>query len=187
MTRRITASICGAALLGLTLLIATPSPAEPGNVDPSSMSVDEMEKTAKKMVAKMEEILTMSFKLLEQSISTSDVAATAIRNEAITAMKGLVKLSAENFMMLQQKRAEQNRDGVEHEYVKISIASAKVSELFAQVKTASGIDVDIEATQVESTLDIESSIPVDSETFSEFGSESVDVLPDPPSHASPVF
>jgi hypothetical protein len=187
MSRRITTSISGLGLLVLGLLFAAPSTADSRNADPASMSIDEMEQSAKQLVGKMEEILTMSFKLLEQSISSSDVAATAIRNEAITAMKGLVKLSEENYITLQQKRAEQNRDAVEHEFVKISIASAKVKELFAQVKTAGGIDVDIEAIQVESTLDIESSIPVDSETYTEFGSESVDVLPDPPSHASPVF
>jgi len=151
------------------------------------MSIDEMDDAAKGMVSRMGEMLASSFELLEQSISASDVAATAIRNEAITAMKGLVKLSEENYMVLQQKRAEQNRDGVEHEYVKISIAAAKVAELHAQVRTASGIDVDLEATRVERTLDIENSIPVESETFADFGSDSVDVLPDPPSHASPVF
>jgi hypothetical protein len=69
--------------------------------------------------------------------------------------------------------------------VKISIASAKVAELYAQVKTASGIDVDIEATEVERTLDIKSSLPADLETASDF-SEPFDTLPDDPVHASPT-
>jgi len=168
------------------LLVPAQAPAEPAGPDPSALSIDEMEQGGRDMVNKMEEMLASSFKLLEQAISTSDVASTAIRNEAITAMKGLVKLSEENFIMLQQKRAEKNRDGVEHEYVKISIASAKVAELYAQVRTASGIDVDLEDSRVERTLDIESALPMDSATTSDY-SDAVEVLPDPPSHASPVF
>ena len=184
--------ICVTSLVALTFVVATlvvsaPVPAQSSGADPSSMSIEELDGAANEMVKKMEERLTLRFQLLEQSISSSDVAATAIRTEAITAIKGLVKLSEENYMTLQQKRAEKDRDGEVHEYVKISIAAAKVAELYAQVKTASGIDVDLESTQVESTLDIESSIPVDTETFSGFGTEAVDVIPDPPSHASPTF
>ena len=173
-------------LLAAVLLVPADAPAEPAGPDPSALSAEEMEQSSRDMVNQMEEMLASSFKLLEQAISTSDVASTAIRNEAITAMKGLVKLSEENLMMLQQKKAEGDRDGVEHEYVKISIAFAKVSELYAQVRTASGIDVDLEDTRVERSLDIESAMPMDSTATSDFSDASDLVLPDPPSHASPV-
>jgi hypothetical protein len=186
MRNRATLSVGGLSLLVLALLCPPPSTAQPSGGDSSAMSVQEMNDASKDMVTVMEESLAASFKLLEQSISSSDVAATALRTEAITAMKGLVKLSEENLMVLQQKLAENDRDAVEHEYVKISIAAAKVADLYAQVKTASGIDVDLEATQVETTLDIESSIPVETETFSDFGNDSANVLPDPPTHATPT-
>ena len=171
--------------LALALLLTASSPAEEREKDPSTMSVDELIGSGQEMVDEMEEMLNSSFKLLEQSISASDVAATAIRNEAITAMKGLVKLSEENLMTMRQKRAEKDREGVAHEYVKISIALAKVSELYAQVRTASGIDVDLEATRVERTLDIKGSLPVDTETPTEF-SEPVEIIRDLPTHASPT-
>ncbi len=186
MCKRLSLLLCGLALVAMSTLVTTPAPAEPAGPDPSALSIDEMTDAAKVMVDQMEEMLAASFKLLEQAISTSDVASTTIRNEAITAMKGLVKLSEENMMTLQERRAEQDRDAVEHEYVKISIASAKVIELYAQVRTASGIDVDLEDTRVERTIDIESAMPLDTATTSDF-IDAVDVLPDPPSHASPIF
>ena len=149
----------------------------------TSMSVDEMKDSAQSMVTRMRDMLETSFGLLEESIARNDVATTSIRNEAITAMKGLVKLSEENLMTLRQKAAERDRDGVEHEYVKISIASAKLSELYAQVRTSGGIDVDIEATDVESSFSIDSEMPVDQETPATF-SDSADVIPDEPVFAS---
>lgn len=149
----------------------------------ASMSVDEMKDSAQGMVTRMRDMLETSFGLLEESIARNDVATTSIRNEAITAMKGLVKLSEENLMTLRQKAAERDRDGVEHEYVKISIASAKLSELYAQVRTSGGIDVDIEATDVESSFSIDSEMPVDQETPATF-SDSADVIPDEPVFAS---
>jgi hypothetical protein len=188
MSRRRITIASGLGFLALCLLIPSQAPAEPAGPDPSALGIGEMETAAREQVNKMEEMLASSFKLLEQAISTSDVASTAIRNEAITAMKGLVKLSEENLIMLQQKKAEQDRDAVEHEYVKISIAAAKVAELYAQVRTASGIDVDLEDTRVERTLDIESALPMDMGNVSSADvSDSLDVLPDPPSHASPFI
>jgi hypothetical protein len=188
MPKRIANIIGPLGLLALLLLVPSRAPAEPAGPDASVLTVEDMAGTAREEVNKMEEMLISSFKLLEQSISTSDVASTAIRNEAITAMKGLVKLSEENLIMLQQKKAEGDRDAVEHEYVKISIAAAKVAELYAQVRTASGIDVDLEDTRVERTMDIESSLPMDMGSVSSADiSSSLDVLPDPPSHASPFI
>jgi len=188
MKSRLAAVVSGVSMLVLGLLVTDRAPAEPAGPDPSALTISEMETNARDQVNKMEEMLASSFKLLEQAISTSDVASTAIRNEAITAMKGLVKLSEENLMVLQQKKAEKDRDAVEHEYVKISIAAAKVAELYAQVRTASGIDVDLEDTRVERTLDIESTLPMDVGDVSASNvTDAVDVLPDPPSHASPFI
>lgn len=178
----LTAAVIAATIVAMPLL----APAQAPEGDPSKMTIDQMMKSAGEMVHAMEDSLSKSFKLLEESIQAGDVAATQARNEAITAMKGLVKLSEENNFTLQQKSAEGDKEGVEHEYVKISIAAAKVQELFAQVQTAGGINVDIEATGVESSLDIESDFPVIQELTTTFVT-TAEVLPDPPIHASPYF
>ncbi len=54
------------------------------------------------------------------------------------------------------------------------------------MQTAGGINVDIEATGVETSLDIESDFPVIQELTTTFVT-TTEVLPDPPVHASPYF
>ncbi len=154
--------------------------------DPSSMSMDELVAGAKKMVDSMENQLTESFKLLEKAIADGDVGATNTRNEAITAMKGLVKLSEENLLTLQQKAAEGDREGVEHEYVKISIAQSKTTELFAQVQTAGGIEVDMEIQDVDRQMSIEATLPLVPESTVTFAEAPVAAAAEtPPVFASP--
>jgi hypothetical protein len=131
-----------------------------GAKNPSNMSIDEMVGSAGNMVDSMGKNLSTSFKLLEESINGQNVGATVARNEAITAMKGLVKLSEENFVALQQAAAEGDREAVEREFVKIMIAQNKIGELFAQVKTAGGIIVDMETPDTERTVEIDSEMLV---------------------------
>jgi hypothetical protein len=131
-----------------------------GAKNPSNMSIEDMVGNAGSMVDSMGKDLSNSFKLLEESISGQNVGATVARNEAITAMKGLVKLSEENFVSLQQAAAEGDRESVEREFVKIMIAQNKIGELFAQVKTAGGIMVDMETPDTERTVEIDSEMLV---------------------------
>ena len=150
------------------------------------MSIEDMVGNAGQMVDSMGKDLSNSFKLLEESISGQNVGATVARNEAITAMKGLVKLSEENFVSLQQAAAEGDRESVEREFVKIMIAQNKIGELFAQVKTAGGIMVDME------TPDTERSVEIDNEMLvvlveSPPTPEIVDSPPPPPPPVSPFF
>ena len=180
--RILTALGIAAMMLGATLW--TPAQGQASDPDVADMSMTEIVKAAGEMVQAMEDQLSKAFKLLEESIAADDMAAIQARNEAITAMKGLIKLSEENYFTLQQKVAEGDREAAEHEYVKISIAAAKVQELFAQVQTAGGIQIDIELAGVEKSLDIESDLPVGVELAESFVQTS-EVLPDPPVHASP--
>ncbi|MGM0574834.1 MAG: hypothetical protein ACQEXJ_03765 [Myxococcota bacterium] len=174
------------ALSAVSLLAPAQTPQSRSDTELSRMSPDEIVDSAQEMVREMEEKLSKSFKLLEESMSAGDVGTTQARNEAITAMKGLVKLSEENLMTMQQAAAEGDRERIEHEYVKISIAAAKVEELFAQVRTAGGIQVDLEAPGVERTLSIESILPLVPELTTTFA-DPPQVIPDPPIHASPYF
>lgn len=185
MRRFAIASAVLVALMAVSVL--APAKTGGGDADLSDMSIDDMQTSADTMVQNMEAQLATSFKLLEEALAGTDADAINVRNEAITAMKGLVKLSEENYMTLQQKSAEGDRAGVEHEYVKISIAQAKVTELFAQVRTAGGIDMDIEAANVEKTLDIEGTLPLDTDTPAQFADPgNTATVPADPPHASPI-
>lgn len=129
--------------------------------DLSNQSTPQLVERAVALVRKMEEQLTDSFYLLEASLAAGDVNGANTRNEAITVMKGLVKLSEQNLMAMRQKAAEGDRKRVENEYVKILIASQKVSEYYAQVKSAVSLGVGVlELSSVERRLVFSGSLPV---------------------------
>ncbi len=151
-------------------------------------SAGELEERGTKMVRKMEKRLGESYKLLEKAIQDGNIEAQNARNESITQMKGLVKLSEEYLLSLQQHSAEGDCKKSEHQYVKISIAFAKVSELFAQVRSAGGVEGDVEELQdVQRDTTFLGDLPFDirlAETF--FGDLDI-LIPDEPVRASPYF
>ncbi len=158
--------------------------------DLSDFSVETLVDRSNNRVKKMEEQLTDSFWLLEASLSAGDVNGANIRNEAITVMKGLVKLSEQNLMTMRQRAAEGDRKRVENEYVKISIAAAKVGEYYAQVKSAVGLGASaLELSSVERRLVFSGSLPIVDE-LPRLYTQSYDALvtsPSEPVHASPFF
>ena len=187
-----------AALLGATLALtvrAQEAPPAPdftieGDADITKVPTDRLVARASGWVEEMEGWLTESFRLLETSLSAGDVNAANTRNEAITVMKGLVKLSEQNLMNMQQKAAEGDRKRVENEYVKISIAHGKVQEYYAQVKSAVSIGVtNLELSSVERRLVFSGQLPVVDDLPGMF-TQTNDVFtttPGEPVHASGFF
>ncbi len=167
------------------IVSAQPTPGGTDEEDLAKLSIEDMVKRASTDVRRMEDQLAESFKLLEESIAANDVSATTARNEAITAMKGLVKLSEQNLLTLQQRAAERDRKRVEHEYVKITIAAAKVGEFYAQIKSATGIPVDLDVGALERKLEFKGTLPVVADFPTRFTSQPS--VPDAPVHASPYF
>lgn len=159
-------------------------------VDLTKYSVGDLVDRAAGFVERMEKWLTDSFYLLEQSLAAGDVNAANTRNEAITVMKGLVKLSEQNLMDMRQKAAEGDRKRVENEYVKISIAQTKVQEYYAQVKSAESIGVtSLELSSVERRLIYSGELPVVDDLPGLYAN-TYDVFintPSEPVHASPYF
>jgi len=171
-----------------------PAPFDPvglnDDLDLSKLDIPTLVERSSAFVKKMEEWLTDSFYLLESSLSAGDVNAANTRNEAITVMKGLVKLSEQNLMNMRQKAAEGDRKRVENEYVKISIAHSKVQEYYAQVKSAVSIGVtNLELSQVERRLVYSGQLPVVDDLPGLF-TQTFDVFintPSEPIYASPFF
>lgn len=158
--------------------------------DLSKLTDQQLAGRAEKLVKRMEEQLTDSFWLLEASLTAGDVGGAMARNEAITVMKGLVKLSEQNLINLKQKAAEGDRKRVENEYVKISIAAAKVSEYYAQVKSAVSLGAGaLELSNVERRMVYSGRLPVVDELPTLFAQD-YNVYVEPPQeppHTSPYF
>ena len=159
------------------------------DTDLAKHSTEQLVSKASGFVSQMEKWLSDSFWLLEAAVSGSDINAANTRNEAITVMKGLVKLSEQNLMTMRQKAAEGDRHRVENEYVKISIAYSKVQEYYAQVKSAGGVRGSLEVTAVERRLVFSGELPVVEEVPTLF-TQNLDVFMQPPvepPNASPYF
>ena len=59
-------------------------------------------------------------------------------NEALSAIKGLMRLSEQNFMTLQEAVAKNDSRATEHEYVKLTIAHNKIKELDGRLQSCGG-------------------------------------------------
>lgn len=199
LRRTLTVLACSTAVLVTAVQVGvraqnTPPDAGPiglgDDEDLASQSSDKLVDKASGFVKKMEEWLTDSFWLLEASLSAGDVNGANSRNEAITVMKGLVKLSEQNLMNMRQKAAEGDRKRVENEYVKISIAFSKVQEYYAQVKSAVSIGVgSLELSSVERRLVFSGELPVVDDLPGLY-TQTYDVFittPSDPVNASPYF
>jgi len=152
-----------------------------GKLDLRTKTTARMVSEGRKAVRGMEKKLTASFAKLEEAIAQNKPAVVTARNEAITPMKGLVKLAEQSLLTMEQKAAEKDRDGVEHEYVKIMIAEEKVNELYAQVVSAGGVG-DVESTEVKTTLTVSGDLPPDQAAAEQFMEPAP--VPDPPISAS---
>lgn len=160
------------------------------DLDLAKYSINELVERASDKVGTMEKWLTESFYLLEASLSAGDVNAANTRNEAITVMKGLVKLSEQNLMTMRQKAAEGDRRRVENEYVKITIAHGKVQVYYAQVKSAESVGVtNLDLSAVERRLVYSGQLPVVDDLPASFAwtYDVFIVTPSEPVHASPYF
>lgn len=195
-TRKLTTLATVLALVALAVGVGVraqsgePSPSFSEDEELSSLSSGALVERANTCVQKMEGQLTDSFYLLEASLSAGDVNGANTRNEAITVMKGLVKLSEQNLMAMRQRAAEGDRKRIENEYVKISIACSKVGEYYAQVKSAVSLGAGaLELSSVERRLVFSGSLPVVDE-LPRLYTQSYDALltsPPEPVHASPYF
>ena len=106
----------------------------------SEMTAQQMSASAEQQVADMNEMLKAAFKQLEDARGTQDLSRVTCISDALTPMKGLLKLAERNKIALQEAAARSDRDKAEHEAIKISIAATKLGELDAQVRSCGGPD-----------------------------------------------
>ncbi len=167
-----------------------PSPEEE---DLSKYSCKELVERAQKMVNEMDKQLTDSFYMLESSVAAGDMAAANTRNEAITIMKGHVKLAENNLRNLKQRCAENDRSRSENEFIKVAIASGKVREYYAQVRSSSSVGMEafeVEGEAVTRQLTFSGTLPVLQSLTEVFAAEAYTPFqsnPQPPANASPWF
>jgi hypothetical protein len=75
---------------------------------------------------------------LEEARSSKDVVKLNCVNEKLTQMKGLLRISEQSDVQLQESVAKRETATSEHEFTKVSIARSKVDQLRAEAEECIG-------------------------------------------------
>jgi hypothetical protein len=102
--------------------------------------VPDAEKPAKSQehIARMREILTKVLKHLEEARDEKDIVKLNCVNEKLTNIKGLLKISEDGDVKMQEALARRAAEDAAHEYEKIAIARSKCEQLFAESEACVG-------------------------------------------------
>ena len=138
MRREIVAIAIGLSGLLIAAAVGAQSTKKAKNVDSIPGQIDQ----AKAMIDKMHKMVKAGFEELQEARSASNVSRVNCVNEALTAMKGLLRLAEGNFLSMQEAASRKSASGVEHEFIKVTIAYNKTDELNGQLKGCGGPSTD---------------------------------------------
>ncbi len=117
---------------------ATP-PAQPEKgTEGSNLSDPEKIRRSSEAVAKMRGALKTVLVKLEEARNSKDVVKLNCVNEKLTQIKGLLRISEQSDIALQEAVAKKESATSEHEYTKVSIAVVKVNQLSAEAEECIG-------------------------------------------------
>ena len=117
---------------------ATP-PAQPEKgTEGSNLSDPEKIRRGSEAVAKMRGALKTVLVKLEEARNSKDVVKLNCVNEKLTQIKGLLRISEQSDIALQEAVAKKESATSEHEYTKVSIAVVKVNQLSAEAEECIG-------------------------------------------------
>lgn len=134
MIRRIVI-VAVAALAGLAIAQA---PVAPEATDASKVPDPEKVKVSAESVGKMRGSLKDVLQKLEEARNTKDVVKLNCVNEKLTQIKGLLRISEQSDVALQEAVAKKETSTAEHEFTKVTIARSKVEQLRAEAEQCIG-------------------------------------------------
>ena len=113
------------------------------------MSAEEMATEAERLLDDMRSSMSEGFEQLQDARQGDgekgpDVRRIGCVNEALTAIKGLVRLAEQSYVSLRDAAARGETHTAQHEFVKLSLASSKVGEMRTQLMACGGPSVSTE-------------------------------------------
>ncbi len=136
-----------ALLLAPLALAQTPAPqprtpASPSLTTPEEKASDvpDAQKISRSAtyVAQMRATLKLVLAKLEEARNTKDVVKLNCVNEKLTQVKGLLRISEQSDVALQESVAKKDQTTADHEYTKVSIAQSKVEQLRGEAEQCIG-------------------------------------------------
>lgn len=142
---------------------STPAPAPfgPRSEEEQNLSPQQRVQRGAEHLNRMREVLKTVLKFLEEAREKRDVIKLNCVNEKLTAVKGLLKVSEQADVTMQEALARRDEETSRHEYDKISIARNKVDQLLGESEACVGeLSIYAGDTTVEVTGGDNSQIPV---------------------------
>ncbi len=139
--RLIIAGAIAAAALALAQTAATSaSPAAPSGqaIEASKVPDAEKLKVSSESVSVMRGALRDVLQKLEEARNTKDVVKLTCVNEKLTQIKGLLRISEQADVGLQEAVARKESESANHEFTKVTIARSKVDQLRAEAEQCMG-------------------------------------------------
>jgi len=127
-------------LLGAGPARAAQAPAKPPTTLERASEVPDAEKITRSgaAVTRMRAVLSEVLGRLEEARATKDVVKLNCVNEKLTQVKGLLRISEQSDVALQEAVAKKDTTAAEHEYSKVSIAKGKVEQLRGEAEQCIG-------------------------------------------------
>lgn len=117
---------------------APPAPPMPALQKASEVPDPEKLERSSKALTTMRSALREVLEKLEEARSTKDVVKLNCVNEKLTQIKGLLRISEQSDVSLQEAVARKETTASEHEYTKVMIAQQKVSQLRQETEECIG-------------------------------------------------
>jgi hypothetical protein len=131
-------------LAPLALAQTPPAPATPAAplivVDEKASAVPDGQKLSRSAAAvtQMRGTLKVVLAKLEEARNTKDVVKLNCVNEKLTQVKGLLRISEQSDVALQEAVAKKEETSADHEYTKVTIAQSKVEALRGEAEQCIG-------------------------------------------------
>ncbi|MGV3625805.1 MAG: hypothetical protein ACO1OB_33650 [Archangium sp.] len=148
--RAVTFLVVAAATLSLAQAPEAPEASDASKV-PDAQKVKTSSDSVLRMRSALKDVLTK----LEEARNTKDVVKLNCVNEKLTQIKGLLRISEQSDVALQEAVAKKETSTAEHEFTKVTIARSKVDQLRAEAEQCIGQL----AFQTDENLSVEVDIP----------------------------
>jgi hypothetical protein len=125
-------------VLVITAGVLSAVPAGPDSTDASKVPDADKLSVSSAALVTMRAALKDVLGKLEEARNTKDVVKLNCVNEKLTQMKGLLRISEQSDLQLQEAVAKQETATGEHEYTKVSIARTKVDQLRSEAEECIG-------------------------------------------------
>jgi hypothetical protein len=126
-------------------------------------------------LARMRTILTEVLEHLAEAREERDVVKLNCVNEKLTAIKGLLKISEQADVAMQEALARRNSEIAHHEFEKVAVAGTKCEQLFSESEACVG-ELAVYSGETEVELEVKEEPTVD---LSEGGEATVEVITRP--------